>query len=101
MYVNGYSQGFTYYQNNHGNTNILNFRQDVGPMSTPETTTTNFWVGETQRSVEAIITMGYSYNSEGTSLCFMSDGTILVRGYNAQGQIESSDQYIESWMQLN
>jgi hypothetical protein len=101
LYVNGYSQGYTYYQNKHDNVNILNFRQDVGPLTTPETTTSNFWVGETQRSVEAIITMGYSYNSEGTSFCFMSDGTILVRGYNGVGQIESSDQYIESWMQLN
>jgi alpha-tubulin suppressor-like RCC1 family protein len=101
LYVNGYSNGFTYYQNNHNDTNVLNFRQDVSPMSTPETTTSNFWVGESSRSVVAIITMGYSYNSEGCSFCFMSDGTILVRGYNGVGTIESSDNYVESWMQLN
>ena len=101
LYVNGYSQGYTYYQNNHNNTNLLYFRQDVGPLTTPETTTDNFWAGQTQRSVVAIISMGYSYNSEGLTMCFMSDGTILVRGYNGVGQIESGDNYIESWMQLN
>ena len=97
----GYTQSQDYWQNNTNNVAKENFRLEPSMYNTAETTTGKFWLGETQRSVVAIRTMGNSYNSEGMQLAYFSDGTILAMGYNGQGQIDSNQQYIGNWNQIN
>jgi alpha-tubulin suppressor-like RCC1 family protein len=97
----GYTQSQDYWQNNTNNTSQSNARLEPAFYNTAETTTGKFWGGQVQREVKCIRTMGNSYNSEGTQFAFFSDGTIMAMGYNGQGTIDSNQQYVGNWHQIN
>ena len=99
----GYSQSLEYWQNNSGNTSLTSCRIEPGMFSTAETTTSKAanWIGQTDREVIAMKGCGNSYGSEGTASAWMSDGTILYQGYNGQGYIDSNQNYIGNWHQIN
>jgi alpha-tubulin suppressor-like RCC1 family protein len=99
----GYSQSLDYWQNNTGNATLSNCRIEPSMFSTAETTTSKSanWIGQTDREVVAMKGCGNSYSSEGTAAAYMSDGTILYQGYNGQGYIDSNQNYISNWHQIN
>ena len=97
----GHSQSQDYWQNNTGNTGLSSPRLEPAFFNTAETTTGKFWGGQVQRELKCIRSMGNSYNSEGVQLAYFSDGTILAMGYNGQGTIDSNQNYIGNWHQIN
>ena len=99
----GYSQNLDYWQNNTGNASLTSCRIEPSMFSTAETTTSKSsnWLGQTDREVVSMKGCGNSYNSEGTAAAFMSDGTILYQGYNGIGHIDSNQNYISNWHQIN
>jgi alpha-tubulin suppressor-like RCC1 family protein len=101
VWRSGYTQSLEYWQNNTNNTSKTNFRLEPGMFNTAETTTGKFWLGEVQRDVVAFRGMGNIYNSEGLHVAYFDDGTILAQGYNGQGTIDSNEQYIGNWNQIN
>ena len=91
-----------YYRSSTGNTTLNNVRLDWGPWAQTDATTANYhWAGETQKRIVEMTGCGYTYNSEGIQLAWMSDGTIMGCGYNAVGQLDEGDSFVESWIQIN
>lgn len=101
FYQVGYSQSHEWWRNNSGNSTINNIRTVIGPFTTPETTITKHWAGETQRTLVAIVNSGYIYNSEGLYQAFFSDGTAMLIGYNGTGTIDSNQGFYGHWKQVN
>ena len=98
----GYNSGMNYYRSSTGNTTLNNVRLDWGPWAQTDATTANYhWAGETQKRIVEMTGCGYTYASEGIQLAWMSDGTIMGCGYNAVGQLDEGDSFVESWIQIN
>ena len=101
VWTAGYGNEFDVHDETSANAVNFNYYLDPAPWNTSSAINGTHWNGETEFGIHSMWSTGTGAgSSEGCWMCATTDGRVWGKGYNAQGELDSYQVWVEQWIQI-